>query len=170
MRPFAILVFVVALAAVSAQASVCETASGAKAAGPRWRVDHYIYDASLHRDWQVLIDCDRPAAPARMKLAPNLQKTPATATRTPAGHEGRSLPPAAPIGIKAGAAVEVLNSPNAPASIRLSGTAMQFAYRGQPVRVRLSATGTFVNGFVLGPHAVELVATTKPSWGSHEPF
>ena len=165
MRPFAILVFAVTLAAVSARASVCEAASSATAAMPRWRVDHFIYDASLHRNWEVLIDCDHPAAPARMKLTSNISILPAIETRKAARSEAKIIPSVPLIGIKAGTAVEVSNSADAPASIRLSGTAMQSAYRGQAIRVRLSANGHFVIALVCGPHSVELAAAAKPSWG-----
>ncbi|MGC2162431.1 MAG: flagella basal body P-ring formation protein FlgA [Silvibacterium sp.] len=165
MRPLAILVFSTTLAVLPARASVCAAASGTNAAGPRWKLDHYLYDASLHKDWEVLIDCDHPAAPARMQLVPNLRALPASATHTTARLASKSSLPVAPIGIKLGTTVEVSNRPGAPASIQLSGTAMQSALRGQHIRVRLSANGSFVNALVRGPHSVELAAAAKPSWG-----
>jgi hypothetical protein len=164
MRPLILLLFAVTLAAPPALAAVCETAPAARSARPHWRVDHYVYDASLHKDWEVLVDCDHPSAPARMRLAPNAPSLLAVEARKATMHEARIPSPAAPVEIKAGAAVEVLNGPNAPATICLSGTAMQSAYRGQTIRVRLSANGHFVNVLVSGPHAVELAAASKPFW------
>src|SRR6185503_13698618 len=70
MRRLIWMFLIFALAAVSAQASVCDAAPGDKTAQSRWRVDHYVYDASLKRDWEVLVDCEHPGSPARMKLAP----------------------------------------------------------------------------------------------------
>jgi Chaperone for flagella basal body P-ring formation len=157
----------VTVAAVSAYASVCSAPSrqnsAAHLAPPHWRVDHYIYDVSLHQDWEVLVNCDHPEAPARMKLVPHMT------WNTAAKRAGSIQPSGIPViiaqpAIKAGAAVEVSNSPGSPASIRLSGTAMQSAYRGQPIRVRLRANGTIVPGIVSGPHSVELDAAARPSW------
>jgi Chaperone for flagella basal body P-ring formation len=167
-RPLSIFAFLVALAAVSAHATVCSAPSGQNSAAhpalPHWRVDHYIYDVSLRQDWEVLVNCDHPEAPARMKLVPHMTWN--TAAERVAAIQPSGIPVIiAQPAIKAGAAVEVSNSPGSPASIRLSGTAMQTAYRGQPIRVRLSANGTIVPGIVCGPHSVELAAAAKPSWG-----
>jgi hypothetical protein len=160
MRPLLILAFTLTLAAAApAQASACSAA--AKNAGPRVMLDHYIYDASLRREWEVLIDCRHPAAPAQMKLAPNTTDSASFPKRTAAAPENNS----APIVMKAGASVVVFNDPNAPTSIRLSGTAMETAFPGQPIRVRLNASGSFITGFVRGPHSVKLASAAKPQWG-----
>jgi hypothetical protein len=158
-RPLAILVLAVALAAVPAPASVCAAPPATQTATPRWTLDRYIFDASLNQDWAVLVDCNHPQAPARMKLASNTAGNPHAAKRASAEHR------LAPIAIKAGTAVEVSNGADAFASIRLTGTAMETAFPGQPIRVRLSAGGRMVRGYVRGSHSVELAAEAKPSWG-----
>ena len=62
------MILIFALAAASAHASVCGTPSGDKTVQPRWRVDHYVYDASLKRaaeearswlDLIYLVECQR---------------------------------------------------------------------------------------------------------------
>ena len=155
MRRLLILAFTLTLAAASAQGSACSAA--AKRTEPNLVLDHYVYDASLHRDWEVLIDCKHPAAPAQMKLAPNTTRIEPAAKRTEDNPVSN--------GVKAGASVVVSNSSNALTSIRLSGTAMQTAFRGQPIRVRLSSSGHFITGFVRGPHSVELASVVKLQWG-----
>lgn len=159
-----------ALAAASAHASVCGTPSGDKTVQPRWRVDHYVYDASLKRDWEVLVDCDHLGAPARMKLAPEGSHLTRAANAATAEREPKSLQPVtnsqpAPVVIRPGAPVEVSSAPNAPAQILLSGTAMEPGRVGQPIRVRINASGRFLQGVVRGPHSVELAAVAKPVWG-----
>lgn len=139
--------------------------SGDKAAHPRWMVDHYVYDASLKRDWAVLVDSEHPSAPARMELLPDGRREPAVR----ADHGRQFLKSANPqtraVAVKAGASVEVSSAPDAPARILLAGTAMQTAFAGQPVRVRINASGRFVRGIALGPHSVELAASAQSSWG-----
>jgi len=180
MRPLPILVLAIACVAVPAQASVCTEPparpSPAQAASSRWRLDHYVYDASLGKDWEVFLDCNHPETPPRMVLAPVISTNgttmrPVSPVKRFFAHSEaapeiqlRVAPTTAPE-IEAGAVVQVLNGPDAPTSIQLEGTAMQSAYRGQPIRVRLSANGRFVNGFVLGSHSVVLAAATKASWG-----
>lgn len=159
-----------ALAAASAHASVCGTPSGDKTVQPRWRVDHYVYDASLKRDWEVLVDCDHLGAPARMKLAPEGSHRVRVASAVPIGQKPKSAQPVtnfqpAPVVIRPGAPVEVSSAPNAPAQILLSGTAMEPGRVGQPIRVRINASGRFLQGVVRGPHSVELAAVAKPVWG-----
>lgn len=144
-----ILVFALPFAVSNAHASAC--AAREKTATQRWTIDHYIYDASLKHNWEVLIDCDHPAAPARMKLAPD-----------PSGHAAKAI--ALPV-IKAGTAVEVSGAPGSPATIQLSGTALETAFAGQPIRVRLSAGNRLVTGLVRSPHSVELASAAKaPRW------
>lgn len=123
-------------------------------------LDHYVYDASLRRDWEVLIDCNHPATPAQMKLAPTTVGAMQSLKRAVATPEKNR----API-IRVGTDVEVSNGPSARTSIRLSGTAMQTAFPGQPIRVRLNVSGRFVTGLVRGPHSVELASAAKPLWG-----
>ena len=158
-----LLMFV--FAAASAHISACAQPPSGTTAHPRWRVDHYVYDASLKRDWAVLVDCEHPSAPAQMRLLPKGRREPARR----AAHDRQLLKPANPqtraIAVKAGAEVEVASAPDAPARILLAGTAMQTAFAGEPVRVRINASGRFVRGIALGPHSVELAASTQPSWG-----
>lgn len=149
------LIFAPALIAAHAHASVCESAK--KGATPqRWEIDRYIYDASLKQDWEVLVDCDHPAAPGRMKLTPNTSGHPQIAKPAPS--------PSAPPVIKVGGTVEVASAPGSRAAIRLSGTALETAFAGQPIRVRLSAGNRLVTGLVRGPHSVELAAASRPRW------
>lgn len=177
------LIAVVVFAPV--RAALCQAAPGGAAPQSRWEVDRYVYDASLQRDWEVLVDCDHPDAPARMELAPKGARTPgksaacgadaAQSSKKPAGRQrspqserlARDSQP--PIVLKAGAAVEVTSPPNAPAQILLAGVAMQTALLGQPIRVRLSASGRFIRGIVRGPHSVELVAVERLSWSWRKP-
>ena len=176
MRRLIWMFLIFALAAVSAQASVCNPPSGSKTAQSRWRIDHYVYDASLKRDWEVLVDCGHPGAPARMKLAPEgvhrtLGANAARATSTAlVEQETKHAQPAAnsqptPVVIRAGADVEVSSAPGSPARILLSGTAMEMGRAGQDIRVRINASGRFLRGVVRGPHSVELAAAAKPAWG-----
>lgn len=159
MRSALILVFALPFAVSHAHASAC--AMREKAATQRWAIDHYIYDASLKQDWEVLVDCDHPAAPARMKLAPNTSGRPQSAKRFPSG----VVKNAAPLVIKTGTAVEVSGAPGLPATIQLSGTALETAFAGQPIRVRLSASNRLVTGLVRGPHSVDLAAAAAaPRW------
>ncbi len=101
----------------------------------------------------MLVDCNHREAPAQMKLASG------SAHILAAKHDNLSS-----IAIYAGTAVEVSSSAGAPAVIHLSATAAETAFLGQPIRVRLSANGHFVTGLVRGPHLVELVAASRPSW------
>lgn len=128
-------------------------------------MDHFIYDASLHRDWEVLVDCSRPGAPARIELTrPGTAATiPAYAGRHQDAEKAVRSPAAYRIHVKAGDAVEVFSSADDPARIMLSGIAMQSALAGQVIRVRLRASGRFVSGIVRGAHSVELAAV-KRSW------
>jgi hypothetical protein len=177
MRRLVWMFLIFALAAGSAHASVCGEASGDKTAQPRWRIDHYVYDASLKRDWEVLVDCDHPGSPARMKLAPEGEHTPRSAelARASKAVHGEQEPDSAshvvepqqptPIVIRAGADVEVSSASGSPARILLSGTAMEMGRVGQEIRVRIDASGRFLQGTVRGPHSVELAAAAKPAWG-----
>lgn len=173
MRLLIILFLAVGLVSLPAHASVCRDVRGAEAPQAHWKVAHYIYDSSLHRDWEVLVDCQHPDAPARIGLAPtSVHRAAGTGAHNVqgTGHEAASRgranrPSAAPISIKAGAAVEVSNAPDASASIMLTGTALQTALSGQIIRVRLRPSGRFVTGIVRGPHSVELATIARLSWG-----
>jgi len=170
MRCLVWILLIFSLAAVSAHASVCDTPSGDKTAQPRWRVDHYVYDASLRRDWEVLVDCDHPGAPARMKPAPVGAHITRAANAVPVEQETKSAQHVAnsqlaPVVIRTGADVEVSSAPGSAARILLSGTAMEMGRLGQEIRVRIDASGRFLQGTVLGPHSVELAAAAKPAWG-----
>ena len=170
MRRLVWLFLIFALAAACAHASVCDAPSGDKAAQPRWRVDHYVYDASLKRDWEVLVDCEHPGSPARMKVAPEGAQIPRAANAARVEQGPKTAPPAAnsqpqPVVVRAGADVEVFNDPGSPARILLSGTAMEMGRLGQEIRVRIDASGRFLQGTVRGPHFVELAAAAKPAWG-----
>jgi hypothetical protein len=170
MRRLIWMFLIFALAAVSAQASVCDAAPGDKTAQSRWRVDHYVYDASLKRDWEVLVDCEHPGAPARMKLAPEGTHITRAASAARVEQGPKAAPPAAnsqlaPVVIRTGADVEVSSAPGSPARILLSGTAMEMGRAGQDIRVRINASGRFLRGVVRGPHSVELAAAAKPAWG-----
>lgn len=145
------MIFSFALLFFAHPACAAACSSAASTAGPRWTIDHYLYDASLRRDWEILIDCNHPQLPARMTLANQLP----TSHRTPA------LPT-----IKAGASVEITGTANDPGSICLTGTAIENAFTGQTVRVRLDANGHFVMGRVRGSHLVELIAAARPLWGT----
>ncbi len=170
MRRLVWVLLIFALAAASAHASVCDAPSGNKTVQPHWRIDHYVYDASLKRDWEVLVDCDHPGAPARMELAPEGAHLTRAANAAPVEQEPKSAqPPAnsqpAPVVIKAGADIEVSSAPDLPARILLSGTAMEMGRVGQEIRVRIDASGRFLRGTVRGPHSVELAAAAEPVWG-----
>lgn len=158
-------------------ACVAPSGNGAKGSRieTRWRLDHYTYDASLHRKWAVLIDCNHPAAPARMMLVPGWVKAP-DAHRATAKQGGRTVRPGRPVAsqpgirfavqpeIRVGEAVEVSNRAGAAANFLLSGTAEESAVIGRPIRVRLNANGAQVRAIVRGPHSVELAAALKPVW------
>jgi len=176
MRRLVWILLIFALAAASAHASVCDAPSGNKTVQPRWRIDHYVYDASLKRDWEVLVDCEHPGAPARMRLAPEgVHRTLGanavrTTSATPVEQETKPAQPVAnsqptPVVIKAGADIEVSSAPGSPARILLSGTAMEMGRVGQDIRVRINASGRFLSGIVRGPHSVELASVAKPAWG-----
>ena len=94
-----------------------------------------------------------------MKLALNTSGYPQTVKRVPSD----LVKNAAPI-IKAGGTVEVSGTPGARAAIRLSGIALETAFAGQPIRVRLSAGNRLITGVVRGPHSVELAAAARPLW------
>lgn len=170
MRRLVWMFLIFALVATSAHASVCDAPSGNKTVQPRWRIDHYVYDASLKRDWEVLVDCEHPGVPARMRLAPVGAHRTRAANATPVEQEPKPAQPVAnsqptPVVIKAGADIEVSSAPGSPARILLSGTAMEMGRVGQDIRVRINASGRFLSGIVRGPHSVELASVAKPAWG-----
>lgn len=166
MRIFSILVLAAALAAfMPARASACEAAPASSQALSGWTVDHYVYDAALARDWEVMVDCEHPARPARIRLAPQsemraVKKSGGSGMR---GSKAEALRRPKAVRVMAGAPVEV-TSADARVRILMAGTAMQTAFLGQSVRVRLTIGGRFVEGIVRGPHRIELAAA-GPSWG-----
>lgn len=160
MRTPLVIVFAFALAALPARAAAC--ASG-------WRVDHYVYDAALHRDWAVLANCAHPAAPARMQLTAradeNAHENKDAITVLPEARRDKASRDSAPAPcVKAGDALEVSNPANSIVSMQLSGIAMQSASLGQTIRVRLNPEGSFVHAIVRGPHRVELAAANSRVW------
>ncbi len=179
------------IASVIAAACVTSTwPSLARAAGPdssvargvtkparqsHWRLDHYVYDAALHRNWAVLMDSEDPGAPERMVLVPGQARELAThrvepkrsdaAEQTGKSAEGwRESKFAARPDVRVGEAVQISNAPDAPASFLLAGTAEESAGIGRTIRVRLSANGAQVRAIVRGPHSVELAVGSKPVW------
>lgn len=141
------------IAVFQACASVCtKAATEAKAAGPRWIVDHYVYDAPLAKSWVVMVDCNHPQTPARMELSKD----------SSGGKSGSAKPEA---GIRLGAAVDIF-SDRGPTSIRLSGTAIDAGNVGQIVRVRIGAEGEIVRGYARSSHTVELTAGPKKAWSA----
>lgn len=172
MRSFVLLVLIFATAAAVGHAATCTFPEG-KAPRVRWRIDHYVYDASLRRSWKVLVDCDHPDAPPHMELVPledrsgqgNSARMPRRADSGNTKHEDVKQGTLAPVCVKAGEVVEVLNAPHGAASISMQGIAMQTALRGQRIRVRLTAGGHFISGVVRGPHLIELAGAIRPIWG-----
>ena len=140
-----------------------------------WRVDHYLYDAALHRSWAVLIDCDHPDAPSQMVLLPGSPKYPSErrvviarrgfASQYESGAGSlRWVRPVAKAEIRSGESVDVANRPGSPAAFLLAGTAEETAFAGHVIRVRLKVNGAEVRAVVTGPHSVVLSAVSKPVW------
>jgi hypothetical protein len=149
------VLLVLATQAVFAPASVCPVPRaelGAAMTGENWTLDHYLYDPSLRKTWAVLLDCNHPQGPARMELA-----------------AGNSSPEFRPqVTIRAGSAIEIVNPSSARASIRLTGTAIETAAVGHPIRVRLSAGGNIVLCYARSAYTVELDSAAKPSWNKEQ--
>lgn len=171
MRSFSALIVGVVLAPWAVCAAACIAPEGAKAAGEHWQVDHYIFDASLHRDWKVLVDCDHPDAPARIELVPlavqEQDKYENKPSKVQSADQGDAKPDSAhgivvSALVKAGETVNVASDARGPVHISMQGITMQTAFSGQKIRVRLSASGQFVSGVVRGPHRVELSAVARP--------
>jgi len=161
----------------------CETAqcaslpqrNGLSGAKPRWRVDHYVYDALLRRSWAVLVDEDHPETPARMVpvrgitsvkkketlhgKVPDEPRTVVADLNKPAMRRWNAPE------ITAGARVEVANPAGSQAQFLLSGRAIEPGYAEQTIRIRLNTTGSIVRAGVRGPHLVVLVALARPVWG-----
>lgn len=169
MRSLAVLILIAVLSSFAAQAAPCSTSEALQKTQVRWRVDRYVYDPSLQREWKVLLDCDHPAAPARIELVSATREAkPKQATKVAQGaaSEAAKTSTSSPAPIKAGEIVEVSSPAHSLAIISIQGVAMQTAFPGQKIRVRLSVSGHFVNGFVRGSHSVELAgAAAMPSWG-----
>lgn len=160
MRTLFIFVLSCVFAALPAYAEACVL---------HWRVDHYIHDASLNKDWAVLVNCDDPAIPA--KLVPATHREAQAFEREMGTPRAKNVAKATiaadaarAICLKAGAPIEVTNAASSTVSMQLAGTAMQSAYPGQTIRVRLNADGQYVSAVVRGPHVAQLVAAAKPVW------
>lgn len=164
------LVLAMALAPCAARAAaspVCashgaQTAS--QAVAPDWVLDHYVRSASDGREWAVMVDCNHPGAPERMRLAPG---RPAAKTPEPSGGRAVAAPfvIAPPVVIRAGTPVTVVNTPDAAVTMNLTGVAATSAQVGQMIRVRLAVFHALVSGVVRGPGTVELVSAVRPQWG-----
>lgn len=159
MRILLFILFAFALAALPARAAACASA---------WRVDHSVYDAVLHKQWAVLVNCAHPEDPARMEIISSRDAAGVHAREVERNEKREAAIFAGAISVKAGTAVEVRNAVNGMVSIRMAGTAMQSASIGQTIRVRLNSEGSFVYAIVRGPHVVELAAAgSKPVWRQH---
>lgn len=174
MRGSASCWFAVALAASCAvpsgaradAASVCAARpAAAPSAKSDWVLDHYIRSAAEGREWAVMVDCNHPGAPERMQLAPGWRVAKVTkhaAVQTAADAPSRPHAAAAPVAptvfIRAGSPVVVVNAPGAVMTMRLTGVAAGSAPVGSVIRVRLQAFHALIEGLVLGPGRVQLIA------------
>lgn len=173
MRIFALLILFLAFPCFAADSAAATTAEEAKSPQVRWEIDHYFYDESLHREWEVLTDRTHPAAPSRMELVPISKQGKHEESEhvvQTMGFKGTKQNHASqwafsPVCIRAGQSVEVSNAAPARTRILLEGVAMQTASPGQKIRVRLGSTGRFISAIVRGPHLVELAPPAQPSWG-----
>lgn len=172
MRLTAALIIVSIVCSIAARAATCASLTGANKRQMRWKVDRYIYDASLRRDWKVLVNCDHPEVPARIELVPlgeqkqSIKKevSKAQGVGSESANPDRAQGVAPPNCVKAGEDVEVSNGSRAPVRISMRGVAMQTAFPGQKIRIRLSANGKFVSAIVSGSHSVQLVNGSPISW------
>jgi len=169
MRVLVLPVLFLALPFLAAHGATSRIAEEAKAPRAHWEMDHYFYDESLHREWEVLVDRAHPDTPARMELVPIGKHKESERIARAAGFNGAkqndaSQPAFSAVCVRAGQIVEVSNAGPAPARILLEGVAMQTASPGQKIRVRLGSTGRFISAIVRGPHSVELAAPVGHSW------
>lgn len=169
MRAIVFPVLFLALPFLAAHGATSRIAEEAKAQRAHWEMDHYFYDESLHREWEVLVDRAHPDTPARMELVPIGKHEESEDVARAAGLNGAKQSDAgrqafSAVCVRAGQIVEVSNAVPAPARILLEGVAMQTAFPGQKIRVRLGSTGRFISAIVRGPHSVELAAPVGPSW------
>lgn len=172
MRSFPALIVFLMLAPGFVCAASCIGPKDAKTAEKPWHVDHFVFDASLHRDWKVMVDCGHPGVPARMELLPFAapeQGEGKSSSGMPVADAGDASPQndresVAAAMIKSGDTVDVTSGVRGAVRVSIRGIAMQTAFPGQKIRVRLSANGRFVFGVVRGPHRVELSESAKP-WG-----
>lgn len=134
-----------------------------------WQIDHYVYDAALHRRWEVLVDCGHPAGPSRMVLLPGFvsaaadrrmsaQRRATSSLGLTSMASGSRTPAARDVIVHADEAITVLSRPGTAAQFALAGVAEQAAYAGQDVRVRLRINGAMVWAKVSGPHTAVLDA------------
>lgn len=173
MRAFSFLALIAVLACPVSRGDASVSAKQPEALRSQWELDHYFYDASLHREWEVLVDRVHPDAPARVELVPfskqsnhdesvRVAKAAVPKAAKPNNASRRSF---IPVTIRAGELVSVSNSAQSSVSISMRGTAMQTASFGHKIRVLLNPSGRFLSGVVRGPHLVELAAPAKISWG-----
>ena len=109
-----------------------------------------VRDFGLHRAWQVTVDGAHPERPAR------LVEVPWSTGRTSGPVEPGTKPAAPqPPTVRAGMPVTVIGR-GARAEIRLEGTALGTARRGETVPVRAGLGNSIVRGIVRGPGVVEL--------------
>lgn len=111
-----------------------------------------VRDWGLHREWRVQIDPAHPERPAHLVEVPWSMTAPEDLQRLPATVRSLPQPPA----VRAGMRVMVVRQ-GAVAAIRLYGTALGTARRGETVAVRAGLGSSVVHGVVRGPGVVELV-------------
>jgi len=112
-----------------------------------------LRDFGLRRAWRVTPDCAHPERPATLVEIPWDAGSPAVAIAARAQRpKAAQLPPE----VRCGMRVTVWEA-GAGAEIRLEGTAMGTARRGEIVAVRAGLEGATLRGRVRGPGEVELV-------------
>ncbi|TCK75490.1 flagellar basal body P-ring formation chaperone FlgA [Acidipila rosea] len=130
-------------------------------------------DATLHRKWAVVADCDHPAQPWRIidegsGVALTAQSRNTAPEVLPARKESPRIAPVAALElsrvIRAGSAVELWKQ-NGDTRIELSGTAVESGDVGSIIRVRISGSVKQLHGIVRGPGSVELSPNAVSAWG-----
>lgn len=156
MRRFliAVLSLTALLNACSLSASVCDETRSAIEVNSL-SIDHYITDATLHRRWAVMVDCNHPDRPWTLQTAPPQVKE--STLRRPQ----LSLKPAKAVPVvRAGAKVRLWRNAVG-ASIDLSGTAQESGIIGQTIHVRTGQHGPVLEGKVSGAGSVELLVPDR---------
>lgn len=115
-----------------------------------------------------MVDCNHPGAPERMQLVPGWRPVKVTnpaAEQNATGAYPHSVEAAKPkTFIRAGSPVVVVNAPGAVMTMRLTGVAVGSAATGSVIRVRLQAFHALIDGLVLGPGEVQLIAAVHSQW------